>query len=40
MERTLPPPAVSASANRRGLFAETEPFASGWLATGGPHEFY
>ncbi len=40
MERTLPPPAVSASANRRGLFAETEPFASGWLATGGPHEIY
>jgi proline iminopeptidase len=40
MERTTPPPAVSSSVNRRGLFAETEPFASGWLATGGPHEIY
>ena len=27
-------------AGRRGLFAETEPFASGWLATEGVHEIY
>jgi proline iminopeptidase len=40
MERTLPPPAVSTPTSRRGLFVETEPFASGWLATGGPHEIY
>ncbi|MEO8113128.1 MAG: prolyl aminopeptidase [Phenylobacterium sp.] len=40
MERNTPPPAVSGSANRRGLFPENEPFASGWLATGGPHEIY
>ena len=36
----MPPPAVSASANRRGLYGDNEPFASGWLATGGPHEIY
>jgi proline iminopeptidase len=40
MERNTPPPAVSASAHRRGLFPESEPFASGWLPTGGPHEIY
>jgi proline iminopeptidase len=40
MERSTPPPAVSAAANRRGLFPENEPFASGWLQTGGPHEIY
>jgi proline iminopeptidase len=40
MERNTPPPAVSASTHRRGLFPESEPFASGWLATGGPHEIY
>jgi proline iminopeptidase len=40
MERTTPPPPVSSSVNRRGLFIETEPFASGWLPTGGPHEIY
>ena len=40
MERSAPPQAFSASQNRRGLFADNEPFASGWLATGGPHEIY
>ena len=40
MERTTPAPAVSAAANRRGLFPDNEPFASGWLPTGGPHEIY
>jgi len=25
---------------RRALFPETDPFATGWLATGGPHEVY
>ncbi|HEX5377643.1 MAG TPA: prolyl aminopeptidase [Phenylobacterium sp.] len=40
MERTTPQPAVSATQHRRGLFVETEPFASGWLATGGPHEIF
>lgn len=40
MERHSPPPAVSSSANRRGLFPENEPFAHGWLSTGGPHEIF
>jgi proline iminopeptidase len=40
MERNTPAPAVSANQNRRGLFADNEPFASGWLATGGPHEIF
>ncbi len=40
MERSTPPPAVSASANRRGLFADNEPFASGWLPADGAHEIY
>ncbi|WP_293899793.1 prolyl aminopeptidase [Phenylobacterium sp.] len=40
MERTTPAPAVSSGQNRRGLFADNEPFASGWLATGGPHEIF
>lgn len=40
MERTTPSHAVSATAQRRALFPETEPFASGWLDTGGPHEIY
>ena len=38
MERSTPPPAVSAAQNRRGLFPENEPFNSGWLPTGGEHE--
>jgi proline iminopeptidase len=40
MERSTPPPGVAATQSRRGLFPENEPFASGWLATGGPHEIY
>jgi len=40
IERYSPPPAVSSSANRRGLFPENEPFAHGWLSTGGPHEIF
>lgn len=40
MERNTPAPAVSAPQNRRSLFSDNEPFASGWLATGGPHEIY
>lgn len=40
MERSTPAPTVSAQAHRRGLFPDNEPFASGWLPTGGPHEIY
>jgi proline iminopeptidase len=40
MERNTPPPSVSGSAHRRGLFPESEPFNTGWLQTGGPHEIY
>jgi len=40
MDRTAPPPTVMSTAGRRGLYVETEPFASGWLATEGPHEIY
>jgi len=40
MERTTPAPAVSSSTHRRGLFRDNEPFAKGWLATGGPHEIF
>jgi proline iminopeptidase len=40
MERTTPAPAVSAATNRRGLFADNEPFASGWLPADGAHEIY
>jgi proline iminopeptidase, Neisseria-type subfamily len=40
MERNTPSPAVSASQHRRGLFPENEPYAQGWLATGGPHEIF
>lgn len=40
MERHTPAPAVSASGARRGLFAENEPYASGWLKTDGPHEIF
>lgn len=41
MERTHAPasPAV-ANAHRRTLYPDNEPFNSGWLATGGPHEIY
>ena len=40
MDRSAPQPTVMSSAGRRGLYVETEPFASGWLATDGPHEIY
>lgn len=40
MERNTPAPGVSATDHRRGLFPDNEPFASGWLATGGPHEIF
>ena len=40
MERSTPTPAVSAAANRRALFADNEPFASGWLPPDGQHEIY
>ena len=40
MERTTPPQAFSSVQNRRGLYADNEPYASGWLATGGPHEIF
>ncbi|HEX3701360.1 MAG TPA: prolyl aminopeptidase [Phenylobacterium sp.] len=40
MERNTPAPVVSAQGARRGLFAENEPFATGWLPAGGAHEIY
>lgn len=40
MERNTPPPAVSSSLNRRGLFVDNEPFNFGWMKTDGPHEIY
>jgi proline iminopeptidase len=40
MERNMPPAVFSGAAHRRGLFADNDPFASGWMATGGPHEIY
>ncbi|MBS0333168.1 MAG: prolyl aminopeptidase [Proteobacteria bacterium] len=40
MERSTPPPAVSAAAHRRGLFADNEPFNTGWMPTGDGHEIY
>jgi proline iminopeptidase len=41
MERALPPPSLGlGQPSRRSLYPENEPFASGWLATGGPHEIY
>ena len=40
MERTTPPPSVSGAQNRRGLFPDNEPFATGYLTTGGPHEVF
>ena len=36
----MPPPAVSAASNRRGLFADNEPFAAGWLPPADGHEIY
>jgi proline iminopeptidase len=41
MERTPAPPVpVVANAARRGLYSDNEPFAFGWLPTGGAHEVY
>jgi len=40
MERNTPAPGVSATNHRRSLFPDNEPYASGWLATGGPHEIF
>jgi proline iminopeptidase len=40
MERSTPPPAVSSPTQRRGLFPDNEPYAYGWLPTGGPHEVF
>ncbi|WP_309092387.1 prolyl aminopeptidase [Phenylobacterium sp.] len=40
MERNTPPPAVSSAQNRRGLFPDNDPYATGWLSTGGPHEVF
>ena len=40
MERNTPAPGVSANDHRRGLFPDNDPFASGWLSTGGPHEIF
>jgi proline iminopeptidase len=40
MERSTPTPTVSTAASRRGLFADNEPFASGWLPPDGAHEIY
>ena len=40
MERNTPSSVISSSAHRRGLFRESEPFAQGWLQTGGPHEVF
>lgn len=40
MERSTPPPAVSAASHRRGLYPDNEPFASGWLPRSGVHEVY
>lgn len=40
MERITPGGGVSSNNHRRGLFPDSEPFASGWLATGGPHEIF
>ncbi|MBL8770004.1 MAG: prolyl aminopeptidase [Phenylobacterium sp.] len=40
MERNTPAPAVATTSHRRGLFPDNEPFASGYLSTGGPHEVF
>jgi proline iminopeptidase len=41
MDRTANAPGgAMTAAGRRGLYVETEPFASGWLAVGGGHEIY
>jgi len=41
MDRSLSPsPGPSSAAQRRSLYPDNEPFARGWLPTGGPHEIY
>ena len=40
MERNTPPFAVSNTAHRKGLYPDNEPFAYGWLPTGGTHEIF
>ena len=41
MDRTPPSAALSAnSSSRRGLYTEQDPFDSGWLKVGAPHEIY
>jgi proline iminopeptidase len=40
MERSMPSPIVSAGSFRRGLYGENQPFASGWMPVGGPHEIF
>src|SRR6201997_3281155 len=41
MDRSTPTlSAPMSAAGRRGLYVETEPFASGWLAMDGGHEIY
>ncbi len=38
--QTMAAPSPMSATGRRGLYLETEPFASGWLPTGGAHEVY
>ncbi|MGH6987386.1 MAG: prolyl aminopeptidase [Caulobacteraceae bacterium] len=40
MDRSSATAAPMSTSGRRGLFPETEPFASGWFATEGEHEVY
>src|SRR5471032_3084690 len=40
MDRTAPAPEPTSAAGRRGLYAETQPFTSGWLPVQGRHEIY
>jgi proline iminopeptidase len=40
MDRTPFPAEPMSTANRRSLYPETQPFASGWLPVQGPHEIY
>ncbi|MEO8926445.1 MAG: prolyl aminopeptidase [Caulobacteraceae bacterium] len=40
MDRAAPAPDPASTAGRRGLYGESEPFASGWLPVEGDHEIY
>lgn len=40
MDRNPYAPSVASPHSRRGLFPDNDPFATGWLSTGGPHEIY